>query len=54
MASFKTLDDIGDVTGKKVLVRVDLNDPADPHPYWLVSTRHPERLADALRQEVTA
>ena len=36
------------------LVRVDLNDPADPHPYWLVSTRHPERLAEALRQEVTA
>ena len=36
------------------VVRVDLRDPADPHPYWLVSTRHPERLADALRQEVTA
>lgn len=27
MASFKTLDDIGDVTGKRVLVRVDLNVP---------------------------
>ena len=27
MSSFKTLDDIGDVTGKKVLVRVDLNVP---------------------------
>src|SRR3989344_1274473 len=27
MAAFKTLDDIGDVTGKKVLVRVDLNVP---------------------------
>lgn len=27
MADFKTLDDIGDVTGKKVLVRVDLNVP---------------------------
>ncbi|AQP46991.1 hypothetical protein BW730_05125 [Tessaracoccus aquimaris] len=36
------------------LVRVDLDDPADPHPYWLVSTRHPERLADALRQEATS
>jgi hypothetical protein len=29
-------------------VRVDLDDPADPTPYWLVSTRHPERLAAAL------
>ncbi|MDR6835165.1 MULTISPECIES: phosphoglycerate kinase [unclassified Sphingopyxis] len=27
MTAFKTLDDIGDVTGKKVLVRVDLNVP---------------------------
>ncbi|HSO68704.1 MAG TPA: DUF3093 domain-containing protein [Arachnia sp.] len=30
------------------LVRVDLADPADPHPYWLVSTRHPEELAAAI------
>jgi hypothetical protein len=29
-------------------VQVILNDPADPTPYWLVSTRHPERLAEAL------
>lgn len=27
MAAFRTLDDIGDVTGKRVLVRVDLNVP---------------------------
>jgi phosphoglycerate kinase len=27
MTAFKTLDDIGDVTGKKVLVRIDLNVP---------------------------
>src|SRR5215217_1675431 len=27
MTSFKTLDDLGDVTGKRVLVRVDLNVP---------------------------
>lgn len=33
---------------RKRAVRVDLTDPADPTPYWLVSTRHPERLADAL------
>ena len=29
MSSFKTLDDIGDVTGKRVLVREDLNVPMD-------------------------
>lgn len=29
-------------------VRVDLHDPADPTPYWLLSSRHPERLADTL------
>jgi phosphoglycerate kinase len=29
MSSFKTLDDIGDVTGKKVFVREDLNVPMD-------------------------
>ncbi|MBN9272950.1 MAG: phosphoglycerate kinase, partial [Mesorhizobium sp.] len=27
MAGFRTLDDIGDVAGKRVLVRVDLNVP---------------------------
>src|SRR3546814_2944193 len=27
MTGFRTLDDIGDVTGKRVLVRVDLNVP---------------------------
>jgi len=29
-------------------VRVDVADPADPTPYWYVSTRDPEGLADAL------
>lgn len=29
-------------------VRVPVLDPQDPTPYWLVSTRHPRRLADAL------
>jgi hypothetical protein len=29
-------------------VRVTILDPADRTPYWLVSTRHPQRLADAL------
>lgn len=29
-------------------VRVEITDPADPAPYWLVSTRHPEALAGAV------
>jgi hypothetical protein len=29
-------------------VRVDLTDPADPTPYWLVSSRRPTELAAAL------
>lgn len=29
-------------------VRVDVADPADPTPYWYVSTRHPTELAAAL------
>ena len=31
-------------------VRVAVADPADPTPYWLVSTRRPRELAAALRQ----
>lgn len=30
-------------------VRVDLCDPADPTPYWLLSSRSPRSLAAALR-----
>lgn len=29
-------------------VKVAVNDPADPAPYWLISTRHPRQLAAAL------
>ena len=29
-------------------VKVEITDPADPAPYWLVSTRHPDRLAAAI------
>jgi hypothetical protein len=29
-------------------VRVPVEDPADPAPYWLLSTRHPARLVVAL------
>jgi hypothetical protein len=34
-------------------VKITLQDPADRTPYWLVSTRHPHELADALRPSVT-
>lgn len=29
-------------------LRVSVADPADPTPFWLVSTRHPDRLAEVL------
>ena len=29
-------------------VRVDLTDPSDPTPYWLISSRQPDRLVAAL------
>ena len=32
----------------KRAVQVTIVDPADPTPYWLVSSRHPEALAGAL------
>lgn len=32
----------------KRAVRVTITDPADPAPYWLLSTRHPDELAAAL------
>lgn len=31
-------------------VQVPVEDPGDPTPYWLVSTRRPEALARALRE----
>lgn len=31
------------------LVRVRLDDPADPHPAWLISSRRPDELADAVQ-----
>ncbi len=30
-------------------VRVDITDPADPAPYWLVSCRRPDRVVSAVR-----
>ncbi|WP_028658717.1 DUF3093 domain-containing protein [Nocardioides insulae] len=32
----------------KRAVRVEVTDPSDPAPYWLVSTRHPDALARTL------
>lgn len=34
------------------VVRVELTDPEDTTPYWLVSTRRPARLAAALTEAV--
>ena len=33
----------------KRAVRVDITDPADPTPYWLVSCRRPEQVVTAVR-----
>jgi len=35
-------------------VRVDLDDPADPTPYWLISSRSPADLAAAINAGRTA
>ncbi|NMR19383.1 DUF3093 domain-containing protein [Cellulomonas fimi] len=35
-------------------VRAEVLDPADPTPYWLVSTRRPAALARAVAQERTS
>ena len=32
------------------MVLLVLDDPDDPTPYWLVSSRHPDRVLDALRE----
>src|SRR5690606_5470079 len=31
------------------LVRVELTDPSDPTPYWLISSRRADDLAEAIR-----
>jgi hypothetical protein len=33
-------------------VRVDLDDPADPTPYWLVSSRRPAEFAAAIETSI--
>jgi hypothetical protein len=31
------------------VVRVQVTDPSDPAPYWVVSTRNPDQLVAALQ-----
>jgi hypothetical protein len=35
-------------------VRVEVTDPQDPAPYWLIATRNPQRLAAALTENSVA
>ncbi|GAA1567504.1 DUF3093 domain-containing protein [Kribbella sancticallisti] len=35
-------------------VRVEITDPQDPAPYWLIATRNPEQLAAALTSNSVA
>jgi len=48
MAAFRTLDDIGDVTGKRVLVRVDLNVPVSGGK--VTDATRIERVAPTIRE----
>ncbi len=35
------------------VIRIEIVDPLDPVPYWIVSTRHPEDFVAALRSRST-
>ena len=35
-------------------VKVELSDPEDPTPYWLISTRHPEAFTEAWEKARSA
>ncbi len=35
------------------VVKLEITDPADPTPYWLLSTRHPEALIEAIEKAKT-
>lgn len=48
MTDFKTLDDIGDVAGKRILVRVDLNVPVQDGR--VTDTTRIERVAPTIRE----
>lgn len=32
----------------KKLVKIEVEDPQDPTPYWLLTTRHPEKLVQLV------
>lgn len=34
------------------VIRVEITDPADPTPYWIASSRHPEKIAEILNQSL--
>ena len=36
--------------GVKSLVKIELDDPQDPTPYWLIATRNPEVLAGLINK----
>ena len=36
------------------VVRVPIVDPTDPAPYWIISSRHPTKLAAAINESRTA
>ncbi|MFW0183609.1 DUF3093 domain-containing protein [Rothia sp. CCM 9417] len=36
------------------VIRVEITDPADPTPYWIASSRHPEKIAEILNQGLAA
>ena len=38
----------------KTAVEITLDDPDDPVPYWLVSTRNPNRLAAAMQDAASS
>jgi hypothetical protein len=38
----------------KTAVEITLDDPDDPVPYWLVSTRRPQQLAAALQDAASS
>lgn len=38
----------------RTAVEITLDDPDDPVPYWLVSTRHPQQLAEALKEAASS
>ena len=48
MAQFKTLDDLGDIKGKRVLVRVDLNVPVKDGK--VTDSTRIERVAPTIRE----